>query len=73
MPVAVIYGAHATANMTLTGPQTASIGLGASLIYRILLLVIFTGICASGLVLLVRPAATTPKPQVAPVSALQVG
>jgi hypothetical protein len=63
--------------MILTGPQTASIGLGASLIavvdYRILLLVIFTGMCASGLVLLLRPAATTPKPQVAPVSALQVG
>jgi len=68
---------NATANMLLTGPQTASIGLGASLIavvdYRILLLVIFTGMCASGLVLLLRPAATTPKPQVATVSALAVG
>jgi hypothetical protein len=67
------YGAHATANMILTGPQTASIGLGAPLIYRILLLVIFTGMCASDLVLLFRPAVTTKKPQVATVSALQVG
>jgi MFS family permease len=68
---------NATANMILTAPQTASIGLGASLIavvdYRILLLVIFTGMCASGVVLLLRPAATTPKPQVAAASALQVG
>jgi MFS family permease len=68
---------NATANMLLTGPQTASIGLGAALIavvdYRILLLVIFTGMCASGLVLLLRPAGTAPKSQVESVSAVQVG
>ena len=62
--------------MILTGPQTASIGLGASLIavvdYRILLLVIFTGMCASGIVLVLRPAGTTPKPQVETVSVLGV-
>ncbi|HEY3608272.1 MAG TPA: MFS transporter [Pseudonocardiaceae bacterium] len=68
---------NATATMLLTGPQTASIGLGAALIavvdYRVLLLVIFTGMCASGIVLLLRPAGTAPKPQVEPVSAVRVG
>jgi hypothetical protein len=37
------------------------------------LLVIFTGMCASGLVLLLRPAGTAPKSQVEPVSAVRVG
>jgi MFS family permease len=68
---------NATANMILTAPQTASIGLGASLIavvdYRILLLVIFTGMCASGTVLLLRPAGTTPKSQVETVPVLGMG
>jgi MFS family permease len=58
---------NAAANLMLTGPQTASIGLGATLIavvdYRILLLVIFVGMVASGLVLLVRPAAERPVDQ----------
>jgi MFS family permease len=56
---------QAAANLVLTGPQTASIGLGATLIavvdYRILLLVIFTGMITSGVVLLARPAATSAK------------
>jgi hypothetical protein len=62
--------------MILTGPRTASIGLGASLIavvdYRILLLVIFTGMFARGIVLLFRPARTTPKPLVDAVPVLGV-
>jgi MFS family permease len=59
---------NAAANLVLTGPQTASIGLGATLIavvdYRILLLVIFVGMIASGAVLLIRPASTSAKPPV---------
>jgi MFS family permease len=55
---------NAAANLMLTVPQTASIGLGAALIavvdYRILLLVIFLGMAASGAVLLVRPATAAP-------------
>jgi MFS family permease len=51
---------NAAANLVLTGPQTASIGLGATLIaivdYRILLLVIFAGMAACGAILLLRPA-----------------
>jgi hypothetical protein len=54
---------NAAANLMLTGPQTASIGLGATLIaivdYRILLLVILVGMVGSGAILLIRPAATT--------------
>jgi hypothetical protein len=54
---------NAAANVMLTAPQTASIGLGATLIaivdYRILLLVIFGGMLVCCLVLLIRPAATT--------------
>ncbi len=53
---------NAAANLVLTVPQTASIGLGAALIavldYRILLVVIVVGMVATGAVLLVRPAAT---------------
>jgi MFS family permease len=64
---------NAAANLMLTGPQTASTGLGAALIavvdYRILLLVIFAGMVTSAAVLLVRPAATTANPPVsAPVT-----
>lgn len=64
---------NATANMLLTGPQTASIALGASLIaivdYRILLTVIFVGMIATAAMLLVKPAATTANPPVtAPVA-----
>lgn len=51
----------ATTGMLLTGPQTASIAVGAALInvvdYRILLVVIVVGMIASGLQLLIRPAA----------------
>jgi MFS family permease len=65
---------NATANMLLTGPQTASIGLGATLIaivdYRVLLMVICVGMVACGLVLLVRPATVTPVNQ--QVSAVSV-
>jgi MFS family permease len=54
---------NAAANLMLTGPQTASIGLGAILIavvdYRLLLLVIFTGMAVAAAILLIRPAATT--------------
>jgi MFS family permease len=54
---------NAAANLAVTVPQTASIGLGAMLIaivdYRILLLVIFAGMIACCLMLLVRPAAAT--------------
>jgi hypothetical protein len=61
----------AAANMMLSGPQTASIALGAALIavvdYRIMLVVIFAGMGACGLLLLLRPAATT---TTAPVSAV---
>ena len=65
---------NAAANLVLTGPQTASIGLGATLIavvdYRVLLLVIVAGMLACGAVLLVRPAATDAKPPVtAPTAA----
>lgn len=59
---------NAAANLVLTGPQTASIGLGAMLIaivdYRVLLLVVVTGMLACGAVLLLHPAATTAKPPV---------
>lgn len=52
---------NAAANLMLTVPQTASIGLGAALIavvdYRVLLAVIFLGMAAAGGVLLWRPAA----------------
>jgi MFS family permease len=67
---------NAAANLVLTGPQTASIGLGATLIavvdYRILLLVIFIGMVASGTVLLIRPAAVTSAklPVTAPAAAI---
>ncbi len=65
---------NAAANLLLTGPQTASIGLGAALIavvdYRLLLLVTFTGMVGSGAILLIRPAATTADAPVAvPVDA----
>jgi MFS family permease len=62
---------NATANMLLTGPQTASIALGATLIavvdYRIMLGVIFVGMAACGVLLMLRPAATA---ATAPVSAV---
>jgi MFS family permease len=55
---------QAAANLILSGPQTASIGLGATLIavvdYRILLLVICAGMVGTGVLLLLRPASTTP-------------
>lgn len=67
---------NATANMMLTGPQTASVALGAALIavvdYRILLGVIFVGMAASGLLLLLRPAATAATAPVSAVSATPV-
>ncbi|HEX5407484.1 MAG TPA: MFS transporter [Pseudonocardiaceae bacterium] len=60
---------NAAANLMLSGPQTASIGLGATLIaivdYRILLLVIFAGMLVSGAILLIKPAATTTNTHVA--------
>jgi MFS family permease len=64
---------NAAANLVLTGPQTASIALGATLIavvdYRILLLVIFAGMITTGAVLLARPAATSANvPMAAPAS-----
>jgi MFS family permease len=59
---------NAAANLMLTGPQTASIGLGAALIavvdYRLLLLVTFTGMAVAGAILLIRPAATTVGPPI---------
>lgn len=69
---------NATAAMALNVPQTASIGLGATLIavvdYRVLLMVICAGMVTCALVLLLRPAATTPsKPQVGSVPATPVG
>jgi MFS family permease len=68
----------ATANMILTGPQTASIGLGATLIavvdYRVLLLVICVGMVTCGLVALLRPAASEPvSEQVSAVSVTPMG
>jgi MFS family permease len=56
---------NATASMLVTTPQTLSIATGAALIsvvdYRILLLAIFLGMSAAGLILLIRPAGTTRK------------
>lgn len=65
----------ATANMVLSGPQTASIALGAGLIavvdYRVLLLATFTGMAIAGVILLVRPAhAPTNVPVTAPAAEL---
>lgn len=63
---------NSAANMMLNVPQTASIGLGASLIavvdYRVLLMVICVGMLTCGLVLFLRPAASAPvTPQVRPL------
>ncbi|HEX4722225.1 MAG TPA: MFS transporter [Pseudonocardiaceae bacterium] len=69
---------NATATMLLNGPQTASIGLGATLIavvdYRILLMVICVGMLTCGVVLLLRPASAAPaQQQVSAVPAAPVG
>lgn len=65
---------NAAANLLLTGPQTASIALGATLIavvdYRLLLLAICAGMVTSAGVLSLRPAATTAN---APVTAPAAG
>jgi hypothetical protein len=69
---------NATANMILNVPQTASIGLGATLIavvdYRILLMVICVVMVTCGLVALLRPAAAEAvNPQASAVPATPVG
>ena len=69
---------NATANMILNVPQTASIGLGATLIavvdYRVLLMVICVGMLTCGLVAILRPAsADAVKPQASAVPTTPVG
>ena len=69
---------NAIATMTLSVPQTVSVGLGASLIavvdYRVLLMVIGVGMFVAAAAPLLRPASTTSsKPQVNDLARETVG
>lgn len=68
---------NAAANLLLTGPQTASIALGATLIavvdYRLLLLAICAGMVTSAGVLLIRPAAAGANAPVTVAAAESIG